>query len=93
MQKYTKETAETLAVLRNTGYVWNIETVVDRKVELHRMVERLNGRVEIHFVAEVDSYGNVSEWGLFGHEPNHRDRRDFFLNPEGEIVKAAPKKR
>ncbi len=92
MQKYSKETTETLAVLRGTGFRWTIETVVDRRVELHNEVVRLNGKVEIHFVAEVDSYGNISDWGNPDMKASKLDRRDFFLNADGEIVKGVVKK-
>ena len=92
MQKYSKETAETLAVLRGTGFRWTIETVVDRRVELHNEVTRLNGKVEIYFVAEIDSYGNVSDWGNPDMKASKLDRRDFFLNADGEIVKGVVKK-
>ena len=92
MQKYSKETAETLAVLRVTGFRWTIETIVDRRVELHNEVTRLNGKVEIYFVAEIDSYGNVSDWGNPDMKASKLDRRDFFLNADGEIVKGVVKK-
>jgi len=57
-------TERTITVLHNQGYRFNIVTEVDRKVELHHEVERLDGRVQVRFIAELDGYGNVTEWGF-----------------------------
>ena len=63
--RISKETKATLATLRNQGYRWTIENEVDYRLELHNEIKRLNGTIEILFVAELDGYGNVSEWGPY----------------------------
>lgn len=61
----TKAMADTLTNMKVVGYKWSIQTDVDHLVELHQELDNLDGSVEIRFVAEVDEYGCVREWGFY----------------------------
>jgi len=81
----SKHTQQTMGTLRNLGYKFNIVTEVERRVELHNEVERLDGRKMVMFVAELDGYGNITEWGL---EDERRKLKtgERQWNADGEIV-------
>lgn len=53
----------TIQNLRCQGVKFNIEVEVVRTVELHYQYIKLSGKEEVSFVAEIDHYGNVIEWG------------------------------
>ena len=59
----TKDMEQAVSNLRTQGIKFTIVTEVDRKLELHREIEMLNGNSRVLFIAEIDSFGNVVEWG------------------------------
>lgn len=62
VKQFRKETEDTLRALRSVGVRFNIITPVGHRVELFYECERLNGS-HVQFVAEIDGYGNVTDWG------------------------------
>lgn len=77
-------TKDTMSALRLSGYKWTIQTEVDHRIELHNEIEFLDGRKQILFVAELDNYGNVTEWGEV--ENAHRPDTGVVLNADGDVV-------
>ena len=71
--------------LRYQGVRFNITVEVDRNVELHHRFVLNTGQERVHFVAEIDHYGNVIEWGpsltqeMVGNNP-------IVFNADGEEV-------
>jgi len=59
----TKDAETTVSNLRRQGIKFNIISKVERKVELHHCFTMLNGKEKVRFVAEIDSFGNIVEWG------------------------------
>lgn len=86
MNKISAATAETLSALKLLGYKWTIEVKVDHRIELHNEVKTESGREFIQFIAELDGYGNVTAWGLFGHEARKIDRNKHVLNADGDVI-------
>lgn len=86
--KISTATQEIINALRTQGVRFTIITPVDYRVELHNeRVNELTGEVSVDFVAELDSYGNITECGpiLSNGIPNIRDK-NVVLNADGEQV-------
>ena len=81
----SKATTETMKALRLQGYRWSIETKVEHNTELHLETERLDGSHHIQFIAELDGYGNVVEWGLYDESRTIHEGR-APINADGETV-------
>ena len=56
LSKYTKETVRNLTTV---GIMFNFVAEIDHKVELFQVFPDEH----VRFVAEIDSYGNIVEWG------------------------------
>ena len=80
----TKATEQTKSALRGLGYRWTIETPVDYRIELHNEIELLNGKTIVRFVAELDNYGNVTEWG--DDDVFTRKLSSSVLNADGDEI-------
>jgi len=82
---------EVIDSLRMQGVRFNIINKVDYRIELHYVYSRLDGKQRVHFVAELDTYGNVTEWGPYMQDHRKRaqelDKRDYVLNADGERFK------
>jgi len=75
----------TIHNLRCQGVKFNEEVEVIRTVELRYRYTRLCGIEEISFVAKIDHYGNVIEWGSsLSLEPRRTNRAVY--NADGEEV-------
>jgi len=81
----TKLTVQTMNTLRTLGYKWTFATKVEHRIELFREVERLDGRTEIHFVAELDEYGNVTDFGDYDNVASV-DPNGAMFNADGDVV-------
>lgn len=87
----SKAAQDTINTLRSQNIRFNIITPVGYRIELFYTYERLNGKKHVHFVAELDSYGNVTEWGPYLQDHRKRakeiDSRNFVLNADGEKIR------
>lgn len=84
MLKLSEKTQETLNTLKILGIKFNIVTPVDHRIELHFEHFRLNGKSEVHFVAEIDGYGNITEFGPYW--PDWDGISDYALL-DGQLVR------
>lgn len=81
----SKHARDTINNLRYQGVRFNITVEVERNVELHQRYSLNNGQERVHFVAEIDHYGNVIDWGpslaegMVGNNP-------IVFNADGEEV-------
>jgi hypothetical protein len=79
---YNQIVQETLNNLKRQGVKFNIITPVGYKFELHNEVELLTGIRMLHFVAEIDGYGNIIAWG---DEDEYQDN-GICYNADGEEI-------
>lgn len=82
----TKDIKQTVSNLRIQGVKFNIMTEVDRRVELHQEIELLNGKSQMIFVAEIDAFGNIVDWGSSYRSDSIAAMSDVVYNADGEEV-------
>lgn len=84
---------EVLKTLRLQGTRFNIVTPVDYRWEVHYQVRKLDGTDHIHFVCEIDSYGNITDEGPYFREEGRTWKdRGVILNADNEVVYDETKK-
>ena len=83
--KMSDATNETIKSMELAGIKFNIVTPVDYRWELHHEIaNELTGEKKIDFVAEVDGYGNITEWGKA--YAVAKPESNVVLNADGEQV-------
>jgi len=78
-----KQTMEVLNTFKSLGVKFNIITKIEHRFELHYAYRRMDGIERVHFVAELDGFGNVQEFGQFFEDLLIGDK---VINADGEEV-------
>lgn len=82
IRKMTNDTKCTMIALRAMGYKWTICTPVGYNHELHNEITLENGRELVMFIAEIDSYGNITKWGI------PEEAKEIAILGDGPMVNA-----
>ena len=82
----TKDQNETIRELRREGIKFNHVQPVDRNVELFNFVQfETTGKERVIYVATVNSYGIVTDWGLKDDTPP-KAHKPYVINADGEVI-------
>lgn len=86
MSTLPKCTQEVIDTLKAIGVKFNIITPVGHRVELHYEYQRFDGSHHIHFVAELDAYGNLTDTGPYFPEKAKHKEHQYVYNADGVKV-------